>query len=129
MTKLLRINMGTTLKEAIFVMAEGNPGAISALIELATKADMPWIIPFGHMDEAGVYGPRIWMLYKDVFNYDARAMEHDIRMLGIPSILAGQTDLYRQEWDFYGKNSEGAKKDAIGKEKSDAKGVARVDQG
>ena len=101
MTQTLRITVGMTLKEAIPVMAEGNPGAIKALMELATKADMPWIIPFGHLDEAGVYGPRIWMLYKEVFNYDAKAMEHDIRMLGIPAIIAGQNDLDRQEWDWY----------------------------
>ena len=98
MAQTLRINVAMTLKEAILVMGEGNPGALRALLELATKADMPWIIPFGHLDEAGAYGPKIWMLYKDVFNYDARAMEHDIRMLGIPAIIAGQNELYRQEW-------------------------------
>ena len=105
MQRSLRISGEMTIKEAVLVMAEGNPGALKALLELATKADMPWIVPFGHLDEASVYGPRIWMLYKDVFNYDARAMEHDIRMLGIPAIIAGQNDLYRQEWDFYGKRT------------------------
>lgn len=102
MAQSLRINKEMNLKEAVLVMAEGNPGALRALMELATKAGMFWPTPFGRLDEAGVYGSRIWMLYKDIFNYDARAMALALKMLGVPAIITGQNDLYRQEWSAYG---------------------------
>ena len=66
-----------SMREAVMVMCDGNPGALSVLMRLMTEGQT--IDPdsafggFGcllDLDREGVYGPRIWMLYKDVCGED-----------------------------------------------------------
>lgn len=72
-----RITLTDTTLDAIIKLAEGNPGAVSALTEMMKQA--PAIDPdnfFGTMaplfdcDTRGLYGPAIWVIYKYVANYD-----------------------------------------------------------
>ena len=62
-------------------MCDGNPGALRVLCECLK--DGATIDPDGFagglgavlgMDTLKVYGPRIWMLYKDVCDHDLRVM-------------------------------------------------------
>lgn len=72
-----RITLEDNLMSAIEKMSGGNPGAVTALIELAMAA--PTVDPdsafgafgpiFG-LDTNGIYESRIWVLYKDVCGKD-----------------------------------------------------------
>jgi hypothetical protein len=72
-TRLELTDNGTTLA---IKMSEGNPGALRVIVELMKEGN--WIDPVGMggvgavlmMDTFGIYGSRIWMLYKDVCNQD-----------------------------------------------------------
>jgi hypothetical protein len=72
-----RIKLDDSLQEAIYKLSEGNPGAVRVLVDLVMHGDK--IDPdnalggFGvllYLDMFGVYGSRIWMLYKDVCGED-----------------------------------------------------------
>lgn len=65
---------GTDSLQDVFVkLSEGNPGALRVCMEIHTqnhridpKAAMPELISLLRLDDMGIYGPEIWMLYKDV---------------------------------------------------------------
>lgn len=66
-----------TTIDVITELADGNPGAINvimALLKDAAKIDPDAAMGSLHalldLDTMGIYGPSIWMLYKDVCNHD-----------------------------------------------------------
>lgn len=68
-----RIQLGDTLISAVSKLSEGIPGATIVLTDLAFKIpeiDPDAILgPWSHLaqlDIFGIYGSRIWSLYKDV---------------------------------------------------------------
>ena len=72
-----RIELNDSMLDVVTKMSEGNPGALRVIMELFTE--VPTIDPQNIMggigailelDTLGVYGPRIWMLYKDVCGED-----------------------------------------------------------
>lgn len=79
-----RIELSDNFMSAAVKLAEGNPGALTAVMELFSQT--PTIDPdaaFGgfaglfSLDVMGVYGSRIWMFYKDVCRQDM------VRMVGL----------------------------------------------
>lgn len=83
---MTKIDLLDTAGEAIVKLARGNPGAVTALIELQTKTgqiDKESVYDRSHLskhwgiltlDELEIYGPRIWMLYSDVCKKNIRHM-------------------------------------------------------
>jgi hypothetical protein len=76
-----RITLSDTGLSACMKMADGNPGAISVLAQALRQggdidpdAFMGGMGAILAMDTHKIYGPRIWMLYKDVCNQDLRVM-------------------------------------------------------
>ena len=74
---LSRIQYSDTTQDALVKMCEGNPGGLRVCMELLTKAGEidPDNIMGGlgfvlNLDTLGLYGSKIWMLYKDVCNQD-----------------------------------------------------------
>ena len=74
---MTRIRLDMTMMDSIIAMVEGNPGALRVCLELLQDGGA--IDPdsalggFGKLldlDTLGIYGPRIWMLYKDVCGED-----------------------------------------------------------
>lgn len=68
-----RIELDDTIVDVATKMGEGNPGALRVLADIYKESGA--IDPqnalggFGvilSLDSLGIYGPRIWMLYKDV---------------------------------------------------------------
>lgn len=67
-----RINLEQPIKDAIIVMAEGNPGAMTTCVELLKNGGE--IDPQGQngvlfllsLDSLEIYGSRIYMLWNDV---------------------------------------------------------------
>lgn len=82
--------------DILIAMSDGNPGAASVLSNIAinsAKIDPDCVFPFGigtflSMDEYGIYGSRIWVLYKDVCKQDVENTIMLIRcvQMGILSI-------------------------------------------
>jgi hypothetical protein len=94
--------------DVMLKMSEGNPGAVTVLIELYDKT--PEIDPMSALDGLGaimwldtfgIYGSRIWMLYKDVCGQDIAKTNWMLRacQLGIIS----ETEL-NHRIDNYGRD-------------------------
>jgi hypothetical protein len=72
-----RINLEMSVPDAAMALVEGNPGAVNVVVQMTTKGrkidpdsafgDLSGLIS---LDTQGIYGPRIWMLYKDVCKED-----------------------------------------------------------
>jgi hypothetical protein len=68
-----KIQLDMSAMDMIMVMSEGNPGALKVLMESLDKVPEvdpddvfgPWGLMM-HLDSLGIYGERIWMLYKDL---------------------------------------------------------------
>lgn len=72
-----RITLDMSISEVILTMCDGNPGALTVCVQSMKHGDA--IDPDGAMgglfyilrlDDMGIYGSRIWMLYKDVCQQD-----------------------------------------------------------
>jgi hypothetical protein len=74
-----RIEMTDTTMDAMIKMAEGNPGAITAIMKLMESAEtvdpqsaLGGVGALLSLDTHGIYGSNIWILYKDVCGMDVR---------------------------------------------------------
>lgn len=73
----VRIASETTFPNAIVALAEGNPGAMRVMIEMAREIENidpdammgPWA-PLIALDAEAIYGSDIWLLYKDLCGED-----------------------------------------------------------
>lgn len=59
-----RISLNGTTMELIIQMAEGNPGAVTALCALMKDDDMA-LMRILDLDDMGMRGSQIWVAYKD----------------------------------------------------------------
>ena len=72
-----KIGLNDTIKDTIFKLSEGNPGALRVCMEIASRGALIDPDAFGggtlmllSFDTLDIYGSRIWMLYKDVCETD-----------------------------------------------------------
>ena len=72
-----RITPDDNMMSSIVKLAEGNPGAVTAMGSMAQVAEkidpLNWLGAYGpliNLDTLGIYGHRIWMLFKDVCKQD-----------------------------------------------------------
>ena len=72
-----RIKLTDSTQSAIVKLCEGNPGALSVCLEVLTRgaqidpqAMMGGLAGLLALDTLGIYGSKIWMLYKDVCGQD-----------------------------------------------------------
>ena len=72
-----KLTLDMTGRESIVLMCDGNPGALNVLLELVDKnaiVDTDSVLGFMTtmcgMDESGIYGSDIWILYKDICGSD-----------------------------------------------------------
>jgi hypothetical protein len=72
-----RIKYGMSGMDIMTTLADGNPGAITALLQLRqaepiVDPNSAWkgYGPMFTLDTNGVYGSRIWMIFKDVCGQD-----------------------------------------------------------
>lgn len=65
-----RILFESDISKTIVNMCDGNPGALTVLIEvIKTLKEDVWLI-LCRLDDAEIYGPDIWLGYKDVCKQD-----------------------------------------------------------
>jgi len=76
-----RIELQDAMSSMVYKMSEGNIGAVNVIVEclqvggsVDPQSTFKGLAPVLDMDTLGIYGPRIWMLYKDVCGEDLRAM-------------------------------------------------------
>ena len=72
-----RIDLTDNLVEVIVKMAEGNPGAVTVLAQLAK--DPIGLMDILHLDDMNMRGPQIWIGYKDHCKSDLEAFRKAIR--------------------------------------------------
>lgn len=72
-----RIELTDTVMDMLIKLAEGNPGALTALMKLSETSEkidpdsfFGPLSPLLSLDTHGIYGPRIWVLWKDVCGMD-----------------------------------------------------------
>ena len=68
-----RIELSDTIFEVAYKMSEGNPGGLSVIMKIIDEGDtidsdnaLGFFGPLLILDGIGIYGGRIWRLYKDV---------------------------------------------------------------
>ncbi len=80
-----RLTLTTKLEDAMVSMSEGNPGALTVLMQLMKKLGPEGAIMMAWLDDLELYGPAIWGAYKNVCNCDinvlAERLRHDRRGL------------------------------------------------
>jgi len=65
-----RIQLDTPMDEAILNMVDGNIGATTVVGQIMKKCHDDWIIHLAWLDDAEIYGPDIWICYKDICGND-----------------------------------------------------------
>jgi hypothetical protein len=73
MNQNTRVKLNDTFVEIVVKLAEGNPGAITVMAQLAKVNEevdpLSFMGPYGPilaLDSHGIYGPHIWILYKEI---------------------------------------------------------------
>ena len=103
-----RITLNDTVLDIVMKMTEGNPGAITVLgrlqrehAQIDPQNMMGWLGVVISLDSYGIYGSRIWMLYKDVCKEDL------VNMVGI--MRAVQMGLMSEKYlnDYIDNNPDG----------------------
>lgn len=68
-----RVTLTDTPKDVIIKIAEGNPGALTVSMQILEQTPtidpdcaMGGLMVLLGLDDLGIYGSKIWMLYKDV---------------------------------------------------------------
>jgi hypothetical protein len=87
-----RVTLDDSFMSVVMKLAEGNPGAISVIMQLFEKSAkidpqdfMGNLGTILSLDTHGIYGSKIWMLYKDVCKEDIKLVVAMLRgvQLGI----------------------------------------------
>lgn len=70
---MAKIKLSDTMMDILMKLSEGNPGAVTVLVNLAKEGDQIDPDAFsGHLgvmldlDTLGIYGSGIWVVYKDI---------------------------------------------------------------
>jgi hypothetical protein len=79
-----KISLNDTFVSILEKMSEGNPGALTCLMEMIKKND--WYFPDTepmvyvlHLDDIGIYGSQLYMLWNDCCGRDLNVFETVLR--------------------------------------------------
>ena len=67
-SQMARISVEMTVTDAIAEIVDGNPGAITACVDILNHGEASCLL---YLDELGIYGARIYMLWSDVCDRNA----------------------------------------------------------
>ena len=66
-----KIDLDDTFQEATVNMVMGNVGALAAIMKHSHQYGQPeTMVLLAHLDDMRLYGPNIWLAYKDVNGQD-----------------------------------------------------------
>ena len=77
MVRITDLNM--TIPDMVYALSEGNPGAVTVLMEIAKEYPNEFPLIWLRFDSVGLYGSQIWLEYKDVRNYDIKRLVEDLK--------------------------------------------------
>ena len=60
-----------TIENALYKVSEGNPGALTALVELTKSGNVGHVL---FLDTLGIYGSDVYVLWNDVCGRDVKRM-------------------------------------------------------
>ncbi|MBA7687242.1 hypothetical protein ES703_95703 [subsurface metagenome] len=75
----MRINLDMTLLDAVVKMAGGNPGATRVMCELMEPNLEGDFMDICRLDDLKLYGPDIWLAYKDVCGMNIGKLRQRLR--------------------------------------------------
>ena len=77
---MARINGKMTIQEIIITLSEGNPGAISCIMQMITT-DPEAIFTLLFFDSMEIYGSKIYMLWNDCSGRDMAKFKETVKYL------------------------------------------------
>ena len=101
-----RIQLTDSPIEALVKMSEGNPGAATTLGGFLQRQGIVGIIHICKLDDLKIYGPKIWLLWKDLLDCDAEAFDDALIHNKVREIVAkrcAEDERFKKEWDYYGE--------------------------
>lgn len=75
----MRINLDMVPLDAVVKMAEGNPGATHVMAQLLKPNLVEGFMDICRLDDLELYGPDIWLAYKDVCGMDIKKLRERLR--------------------------------------------------
>ena len=73
-----RLTSEMSIKEAIIEMSEGNPGALTCMMEMIDSNPMA-LLDILYFDSLGIYGSKIYMLWNDCCDRDMNKLNETLR--------------------------------------------------
>ena len=73
-----RLTSEMSIKEAIIEMSEGNPGALTCMMEMMDSNPMA-LLDILFFDSLGIYGSKIYMLWNDCCDRDMNKLNETLR--------------------------------------------------
>ena len=73
-----RLTSEMSIKEAIIEMSEGNPGALTCMMEMIDSNPMA-MLDILYFDSLGIYGSKIYMLWNDCCDRDMNKLNETLR--------------------------------------------------
>jgi len=91
-------------QDVFWKLSKGNPGALTVLLEI-TQIEPPLsFIQTLRFDDLGIYGPRIWMLYKDIFRGKTSALYFALKHSRLKKVIGRKklVDIhFAKDWEYY----------------------------
>jgi len=95
------------MEDVIRKLSMGNVGALTALIKLWKELERDNPLGFAHLlklHHMAIYGPRIWMLYEDVFGSKIAPFYYALKHNRLEKVIQRVRDLrpdFADQWDYY----------------------------
>jgi len=97
-----KIQLTDTVTEAMLKLADGNPGALTVLMQLR-HVDNESLIHILKLDDYGYYGPKIWLVYKDFLKGDITKFFDLLKNNKLQSAVRNElrtNEDFRKEWEW-----------------------------
>ena len=101
---MTRITADDTMVDAVVKLAQGNPGAAVVVTSLLKHDTVRGYLRMLDLDMWEIYGPRIWLCYKDLLGEDLEALEaaiDDQSLLGSVKARSKDDPQFAYEWEHY----------------------------
>lgn len=96
-----------TLLDVLTKLSQGNPGALSVLCQILKEdqenGDGTLVFQLLKLDTLGIYGSLIWMLYKDTFRYNIRALMFALRHNRLEKVIKRKklvSPSFADQWEY-----------------------------
>lgn len=103
-----RITLEDAAESAIIKLVEGNPGALSVCVGFLQRYPNG-LLHLLKLDANRVYGPRIWMAWKDVCYSDPEIFDNLLIQGKLEEVIqekCRENEYFEKEWHYYGHSQE-----------------------